>query len=104
MRASPQKPSKISDLLLKFFGEGERWIKGRFSDRRGNCGLVGALDSSAAIMQSGAQRPSGIWRTSFPMKGTGVFVTIRMVPTMPGCGRPFAAPCGAKGIRPAKRF
>ena len=26
------------------FGGGERWIKGRFSDRRGNCCLVGALD------------------------------------------------------------
>ena len=35
---------EILDLLLNFFGEGERWIKGRFSDRRGSCCLVGALD------------------------------------------------------------
>jgi hypothetical protein len=40
----PAEAVEILDLLLKFFGEGERWIKGRFSDRRGNCCLVGALD------------------------------------------------------------
>jgi len=39
----PAEAVEILDLLLKFFGEGERWIKGRFSDRRGNCCLVGAL-------------------------------------------------------------
>jgi len=33
---------EVLNLLLKFFGDGERWIKGRFSDRRGNCCLVGA--------------------------------------------------------------
>jgi hypothetical protein len=36
--------AEILDQLLAFFGEGERWIKGRFSDRRGKCCLVGALD------------------------------------------------------------
>lgn len=40
----PAEAVEILDLLLKFFGEGERWIKGRFRDRRGNCCLVGALD------------------------------------------------------------
>ena len=35
---------EVLNLLLKFFGDGKRWIKGRFSDRRGNCCLVGALD------------------------------------------------------------
>lgn len=40
----PAEAAEILDLLLKFFGEGERWIKGRLSDRRGNCCLVGALD------------------------------------------------------------
>jgi hypothetical protein len=40
----PAEAVEILDLLLRFFGEGERWIKGRFSDRRGKCCLVGALD------------------------------------------------------------
>jgi hypothetical protein len=45
MRArDPAEAVEILNLLLKFFGDGERWIKGRFSDRRGNCCLVGALD------------------------------------------------------------
>jgi hypothetical protein len=29
------KPSRFSDLPLKFFGDGERWMKGRLSDRCG---------------------------------------------------------------------
>jgi hypothetical protein len=40
----PTEAVEVLRLLLKFFGDGERWIKGRFSDRRGNCCLVGALD------------------------------------------------------------
>src|SRR5438874_2619725 len=40
----PAEAVEVLNLLLKFFGDGERWIKGRFSDRRGNCRLVGALD------------------------------------------------------------
>jgi hypothetical protein len=40
----PAEAVEILDLLLKFFGEEERWIKGRFSDRRGSCCLVGASD------------------------------------------------------------
>jgi len=40
----PGEAVEVLNSLLKFFGDGERWIKGRFSDRRGNCCLVGALD------------------------------------------------------------
>ena len=40
----PAEAVEALNLLLKFFGDGERWIKGRFSDRRGNCCLVGARD------------------------------------------------------------
>jgi hypothetical protein len=40
----PAEAVEILDLLLTFFGEGERWIKGRLNDRRGKCCLVGALD------------------------------------------------------------
>jgi hypothetical protein len=50
---------EVLNLLLKFFGDGERWIKGRFSDRRGNCCLVGALDfvsSHHAIKGDAAER------------------------------------------------
>src|SRR6516165_7473959 len=38
----PAEAIEILDLLLKFFGNGERWVKGRLSDRRGNRCLVGA--------------------------------------------------------------
>ena len=30
----PAEAIEVLNLLLKFFGDGERWIKGRFSDRR----------------------------------------------------------------------
>ena len=40
----PAEAVEVFDLLLKFFGDGERWVKGRLSDRRGNRCLVGALD------------------------------------------------------------
>jgi hypothetical protein len=49
-------------ILLKFFGDGERWVKGRLSDRRGNRCLVGALDfvgSHRAIQSDGAKRYRG---------------------------------------------
>src|SRR4029077_4395263 len=39
----PAEAVEVMDLLLKFFGDGERWVKGRLSDRRGNRCLVGAL-------------------------------------------------------------
>jgi hypothetical protein len=40
----PAEAVAVLDLLLKFFGDGERWVKGRLSDRRGNRCLVGALE------------------------------------------------------------
>jgi hypothetical protein len=46
----PAEAVEVLDLLLKFFGDGERWVRGRLSDRRGNRCLVGALSiSSVAI-------------------------------------------------------
>src|SRR6516162_6304895 len=54
----PAEAVEVLDLLLKFFSDGERWVKGRLSDRRGNCCLVGALDfvsSHHAIESDGAE-------------------------------------------------
>ena len=42
--SDPAEAVEVLDLLLKFFGNGERWVRGRLSDRRGNRCLVGALD------------------------------------------------------------
>ena len=46
----PAEAVEVLDLLLKFFGDGERWVKGRWSDRRGNrChGLTGQQIISSA--------------------------------------------------------
>ena len=55
----PAEAVEVMDLLLKFFGDGERWVKGRLSDRRGNRCLVGALDfvsSHHAIKGDAAER------------------------------------------------
>ena len=55
----PAEAIEVLDLLLKFFGNGERWVKGRLSDRRGNRCLVGALDfvsSHRAIKGDAAER------------------------------------------------
>ena len=55
----PAEAVEVLDLLLKFFGDGERWVKGRLSDRRGNRCLVGALDfvsSHHGIESHGAER------------------------------------------------
>jgi hypothetical protein len=55
----PAKAIEVLNLVLKFFGDGDRWIKGRFSDRRGKCCLVGALDfvsSDHAIKDDAAER------------------------------------------------
>ena len=41
---NPAEAVDVLDLLLKFLGDGERWVRGRWSDRRGNRCLVGALD------------------------------------------------------------
>ena len=40
----PAEAVEVLNLILTFFGDGERWVKGRLSDRRGNRCLVGALD------------------------------------------------------------
>jgi len=52
----PAEAVEVLTLLLKFFGDGERWVKGRLSDRRGNRCLVGALDfvSSHHVMKGDA--------------------------------------------------
>ena len=55
----PAEAVEVLDVLLKFFGNGERWVKGRLSDRRGNRCLVGALDfvsSHHAIRSDEAER------------------------------------------------
>jgi hypothetical protein len=55
----PAEAVEVLKLLLRFFGDGERWIKGRLSDRRGKCCLVGALDfvsSHHAIEGEAAER------------------------------------------------
>ena len=40
----PAEAVEVLNLILTFFGDGECWVKGRLSDRRGNRCLVGALD------------------------------------------------------------
>ena len=55
----PAEAVEVLDRLLRFFGDGERWVKGRLSDRRGNRCLVGALDfvsSHRAIKGDAAER------------------------------------------------
>src|SRR6516162_8535455 len=55
----PTEAVELLDRLLRFFGDGERWVKGRLSDRRGNRCLVGALDfvvSHHGIESEGAER------------------------------------------------
>ena len=55
----PAEAVEVLDLVLKFFGDGERWVKGRLSDRRGNRCLVGALDfvsSHRAVKGDAAER------------------------------------------------
>src|SRR5215467_13587979 len=55
----PAEAVEVLDLLLKFFGDGERWARGRLSDRRGNRCLVGALDfvsSHRAIKGDAAEK------------------------------------------------
>jgi hypothetical protein len=51
----PAEAVEILEQLLRFFGEGERWIKGRFSDRRGKCCLVGALDVVSGQHATGSE-------------------------------------------------
>jgi hypothetical protein len=100
----PAEAVEVLNLLLKFFGDGGRWIKGRFSDRRDNCCLVGAIDfvsSHHAIKGNAAER---YLAAAISDERASAFVAMRMARTMPGCGRPFVARCGANGIGPAKLF
>jgi hypothetical protein len=52
----PAEAIEILDLLLKFFGNGERWVKGRLSDRRGRVCVpvtpAGALSGDELMMES----------------------------------------------------
>ena len=55
----PAEAVEVLALLLQFFGNGERWVRGRLSDRRGNRCLVGALDfvsSHRAMKGDAAER------------------------------------------------
>jgi hypothetical protein len=55
----PAEAVEVLNRLLKFFGDGGRWVKGRLSDRRGKRCLVGALDfvsSHHAIGSDAAER------------------------------------------------
>lgn len=38
------KPKEVLDLLLAFFADGRRWIKGRMVDKQGNRCLMGGLE------------------------------------------------------------
>jgi hypothetical protein len=87
----PVEAVEILDLLLKFFGEGERWIKGRFGDRRGNCCLVGALDVVSSHHAARGEAAQRYLADAFPMRGTGAPVAIRMARTMSSCGRWYQA-------------
>jgi hypothetical protein len=68
----PAEAVEVLDLLLKFFSDGERWVKGRLSDRRGNAASSARSISSAAITRSNATGPRGIWWTKFPPQGIAV--------------------------------
>ena len=94
----PAEAAEVLNLLLKFFGDGERWVKGRLSDRRGNRCLVGALDFVSSHHRSKATRPSGIWRTKFPPRG----IALTPVGTAPGSEPAFAELCPGDGIGSAK--
>jgi hypothetical protein len=71
----PAEAVEVLDLLLKFFGDGERWVKGRLSDRRRNRCLVGAFDfvsSHRAMKGDAAERyladeisAAGDWNDAF---------------------------------------
>jgi hypothetical protein len=55
----PAQAVEVMHLLLKSFGDSERWVKGHLSDRRGNHCLVGALhfvSSPHGMKGDGAER------------------------------------------------
>jgi hypothetical protein len=57
----PAEAVEVLNLLLKFFGDGERWIKGRLAIAAVTAVLSARSISSAAITRSKVTRPSGIW-------------------------------------------
>jgi putative transposase len=50
----PAEAVEVLDLLLKFFGDGERWVRGRLSDRRGNrCQTGASTEEHIRIVSAG---------------------------------------------------
>src|SRR5689334_11073496 len=50
----PAEAVEVLDLLLRFFGNGERWVKGRLSDRRGS--VAGHKDGHLILATSTPSR------------------------------------------------
>ena len=92
----PAEAVEVLDRLLKFFGDGERWVKGRLSDRP--LPPSARSISSAAIARSEARGPSGIWRTKFPQQG----IAMTQAGTAPGSEPAFAELCPGDGIGPVR--
>ena len=93
----PAEAVEVLDLLLKFFGDGERWVKGRLSDRRGN--LVGALDfvsSHNTIQTDAAERY--LADEIFPRR-----LVMMLAPIVPDSEPAFAELCPEDGIGSARR-
>jgi hypothetical protein len=86
----PAEAIEVLDLLLKFFCYGERWVKGRCSDRRGNRLLVGALD----FVSSHQAIESVIWQTRFPPRG----IAMTLAASVPNSEPAFAELCPEDGI------
>lgn len=83
---------------MKFFGDGEHWVKGRFSDRPCNCCLVGALDFVGDHQPIKGEATARHLADVIADVKVGELVAKTPVRTAPGCGRPFAALCRAKDI------
>jgi hypothetical protein len=48
---SAAKAVDMLDLLIEFFDDGDRWIKGKLDDGAGNRCLVGALRDSSPVAE-----------------------------------------------------
>ena len=94
----PAEAVRIFDLLLKFFGNGERWLKGRLSDRRGNCCLVGALDFVSGHHAMRADAAEWYLADEIPLPGMAMAISR----TVRNSGRDFAAPWLGNGIGPVR--
>jgi hypothetical protein len=94
----PAEAVEVMDLLLKFFGDGERWVKGRLSDRRGNRCLVGALDfvsSHHGMKGDGAER-------YLADEISAREIAIMLAGTVPDSEPAFAELCPGAGIGSAR--